>query len=467
MGRENGDHSWTGKDDAFLLENVNKMTFSEIGRHLDGLSRNAVRNRYLRLQKRLTDQCKAADSPASEPEAEVSDKPKVVYNTSGDKQYASVTCVRADTQEGALAAAIEEAQIDTKLWEINRTEVKRYEGFFRDSSYPKDPEAKKSHWVRTATVVAMWSVKLWLERKKGPSAREEGLDIIEMMKAHAPRYEPLVRLPNDEGDRFMVEMSCPDLHLGKLAWERETGTNYDSKICIQSFHGAIEHFLRCTSGLNIDEILFPIGNDFLHTDNELNETANGTRQDADSRWQKMYLKGKKILVEAIDRLRGRANVRVVIVPGNHDRTRCFYLGDTLESWYHNCAEVEIDNSPPLRKYVKYGVNLLGFSHGNEEKVNDLPALMAVEQPQLWAETIHREWHLGHLHKRKEHRFTAGDTNHGVVTRILPSLSATDAWHAKKGYVKGQRAAECYLWSRSNGYAGHLSFNQYDALLNVN
>ena len=47
-----------------------------------------------------------------------------------------------------------------------------------------------------------------------------------------------------------------------------------------------------------------------------------------------------------------------------------------------------------------------------------------------------------------------DTYGGVTVSVLPSLSGTDSWHYKKGYVKNNRAAEAYLWHHDDGYAGH-------------
>jgi len=85
--------------------------------------------------------------------------------------------------------------------------------------------------------------------------------------------------------------------------------------------------------------------------------------------------------------------------------------------------------------------------------------MASEAPDAWAKSKHREIHVGHFHKRKQTQYLAGDTFGGVTVRVLPSLSGTDAWHFSKGYVKGLRAAEAYLWSKRGGYTGHLSANR--------
>jgi len=130
----------------------------------------------------------------------------------------------------------------------------------------------------------------------------------------------------------------------------------------------------------------------------------------------------------------------------------------LSSWYRNSNRVKVDNSPSPRKYYRYGTNLIGYTHGNDERTDSLPLIMATEQPKNWSETKFHEFHTGHLHKRKETKFIAGDTYNGVMVRILSSLCSADAWHHSKGFVGNIKAAEAYLWNYNTGYSGHFSSN---------
>jgi hypothetical protein len=54
-----------------------------------------------------------------------------------------------------------------------------------------------------------------------------------------------------------------------------------------------------------------------------------------------------------------------------------------------------------------------------------------------------------------------ETYGGVVVRTLMSLSSTDAWHFRKGYVGNQRAAEAYLYDRG-GLVGSFVANVRDS-----
>lgn len=111
-----------------------------------------------------------------------------------------------------------------------------------------------------------------------------------------------------------------------------------------------------------------------------------------------------------------------------------------------------------RKYVQWGVNLIGMTHGNMEKRRDLPTIMAGEVPDLWAATKFREWHTGHNHTAKATLHQTTDEFGGVRVRILPSIAGTNRWSFQMGYANARQAAEGYLWDKSDGYVGHFSVN---------
>lgn len=259
-------------------------------------------------------------------------------------------------------------------------------------------------------------------------------------------------------ERHLLEISPVDLHVGKYAWGEEAGEDYDITIAERVFTEAIDDILHRASVYSLEKIVLVVGNDLLQTDTLQGTTTAGTYVDTDSRYIKSFRRARAINSWAIHRCASIAPVEVQIVPGNHDSLTSFHVGEVLEAEFENDPRVEVKNGAKRRKYLRYGVTLLGWTHGNEEKQIDLPLIMAQECPKEWGETLHREWHIGHLHKMKETRFTAGDSFNGVRVRILPSLCAPDAWHYTRGFVKERRACEGYLWNHDSGYAGHFSSN---------
>tara|TARA_R110002020_G_scaffold9719_3_gene38112 strand:+ start:56 stop:1270 length:1215 start_codon:yes stop_codon:yes gene_type:complete len=282
-------------------------------------------------------------------------------------------------------------------------------------------------------------------------------DLLEDLRNHKP-LKINKRSVNATKGSYMLEVNIFDLHFGKLCWNGETGEDYDTKIAAERFHNAIDDLVAKAQFHNVEKIVFPVGNDFFNSDSLNNTTTAGTPQDEDLRWQKTFTNGRRLIVDGIEKLLQVAPVDVVIVQGNHDFQRSFYLGDSLTAWFRNVPEVNIDNSASPRKYVRYGSNLIGLTHGNNEKVAELPILMASEQKGLWADTKFHEWHLGHFHHKKQMKWKTIDEQKGCVIRFMRSLSGTDAWHNLKGYVQNVQSAESFLWHKDNGLVAHNFYN---------
>ena len=343
-----------------------------------------------------------------------------------------------------LEQLLEKSKVDTNIWEVERHIINKWE------VGTKKPDG-------TINTEELYQVKAWLKKNKvGFDYQELRKQFIEDSKNYAPVYEPIKYEKTD--DKYLLEISIYDMHIGKLAWDEESGENYDSKISASLFIKSVEELIKRCQGYNISQIIFPIGNDILHTDNGNDTTTSGTQVTTDTRYHKMFRIARQACVMAIERLMVIAPVVVKIIPGNHDRERCFYLGEALEGWFSNCPNVIIDNAPTLRKYYQYGQNMLLFTHGSEEKVVDLPLIMATEEKDMWASTKFREVHIGHLHIKQSMQFRDISEHKGVRIRTIPSLCAADDWHVQKGYIGSVRSAEAFLWNKENGCEAQLSYN---------
>lgn len=247
----------------------------------------------------------------------------------------------------------------------------------------------------------------------------------------------------------LLEISIPDLHVGKMSWDKETGEDYDIDIAIKRYKDAVQSLISRVDYGTIDRILLPLGNDLLTVDNKMNTTTMGTPQSSDSRFGKIFRTVKTLMVDTIDKLSQIAPVDVLIVPGNHDEATMFTMGELLDVWYRESTQVKIYNSPKLRKYYHYYNNMLMFTHGDKEKHAELGLIAAHEEPKMWGATKFREVHIGHFHKNKTVQYTTGDEFPGFKIRILPSLSASDAWHYAQGYLSA-KAAKAFVWHQDQG-----------------
>lgn len=360
-----------------------------------------------------------------------------------DEKSKGITSVSSSLR--SLNAVLSAAQVDLAIWEVERHVINKWDVAMKlkDGKGQHKPHAE-----------SLWQIKIWLRRKIPKLIEDAAKEFLERIRKHAPKYPRLIR-PKHLDDPRILEVGLVDAHFGKLAWGEETGVNYDLKIAGSVYFNAAQDVLARTKHVNIFQIILPIGNDFFHTNNAEGTTARGTRQDTDGRSKKVFRAGKDAVIRAIEAFLVRAPVKVVWVPGNHDPDTSWYLCELLAAYFGRCDAVEIDTSPMSRKYIRFGNTLIGLAHGDEESWQSLPSIMASEERDAWAKAKYCEWHVGHFHKQKQIQYNAGDTFNSVVVRVLPSLSGTDAWHYRKGYVKTPRAAESYLWTKDRGLDSFL------------
>lgn len=379
---------------------------------------------------------------------------ETILSESGDSRNIEF---QSDKPIRTLEEAIEYAGVDLAVWRVKKWECGGWQvGMKVETRVGRDK-------VECPVVKQLWRVRLFLERILPKSLHEATDAIFDRMKEHSPKHPPAFKKMTGVPGRnpHLMVMDLVDVHFGKLAWKPEAGQNYDLKIAEQVYHDAVLELLARAEGFDVGEFLVPLGSDFLHVDGLAGTTTGGTPQDVDGRLAKIIETAEMAIIWAIGVMANRGNVVVRWVPGNHDRLMSYCLARTISAWYRNHKDVTVDVSPAARKYHRFGRTLIGLTHGNEEKHASLPALMATEVPQDWADSSCREWHVGHQHRSKRLDFMALDTFGGVPVRTLKSLSATDAWHYRKGYVGSQRAAEAYLYD-STGLVGFFCANVKDS-----
>jgi hypothetical protein len=333
-------------------------------------------------------------------------------------------------------------KVDLAIWEVERFVVNAYE------QGAKDMEGE-------VTVTPLHQIKAWLRRKAGVKlirevAEEMLAEIRQAASAHR-KASPLLKYKAP--DDVLFELAPMDAHLNKLAWGSETGhDNYDSRIAAERWAMNCTTLLTRAAPWKPARTAIVLGNDFFNVASGGKATVGGTPQDVDNRLGKMFRLGRSLITETVAQSLELSPVELVFVRGNHDGELVWLLGEVIEAWYKDHPHVTVRNEPTARKYLRWGSCLLGFTHGDKEKADKLPLIMATERAVDWSETSHREWHLGHLHKAMKW----DDEFAGVRVRRLPSLCSPDAWHAENGYVGTIKATEGYLFSKADGYLGHLS-----------
>jgi len=227
-----------------------------------------------------------------------------------------------------------------------------------------------------------------------------------------------------------LEISIADFHLAKKTLEDE---NIQTKK-EQFLYVLVDLLSKAKASFDIRTIVFPISNDFFHTDNYQNQTTNGTPQDVLTGYDNEYEEGFDLLVTAISILKAYSdNVEVILVQGNHDRTKSFYLAHALDVYFSNIANVKFQREHSTTKMVILGNTFIGYHHGNC-KIEDLPLVFATgNNSEAFGCSKYREVHTG-----DKHHYMAKEVK-GVRIQQMPSLSGTDRWHLDNNYINNIRA----------------------------
>jgi hypothetical protein len=301
----------------------------------------------------------------------------------------------------------------------------------------------------------------WLKTKqaslffKNPNFKQEELDAIQKIKdecikevkEYAPKYHAIETVKSKDAHLLVIDIA--DLHIGKLATTFETGEDYNSQIAVKRAKDGLQGILNKSEGFYIDKVLFVAGNDILHTDNTKRTTTAGTPQDTDGMWYDNFLMAKNLYIELLEKLMSFAEVEVVYNPSNHDYTHGFFLMQLIEAHFAN-STINFNVNLLHRKAFKYGNNLIGTTHGDGAKIENLPLLLATEFPILWSKTKHRYIYSHHVHHKTSKDFI------GVTFETLRSPSGSDSWHHKNGYTGVPKAVEGYIHHKEFGQIARLT-----------
>ena len=280
-------------------------------------------------------------------------------------------------------------------------------------------------------------------KRKGPQDYTAD-DFSKFLENYKSNYIP-ISSPKLDNDKSLVdiELSLSDYHLGKRYVDGDNDPETRATRFIQIAE-ALTHKVR--SVYDINKVVFPISNDFFHTDNYQNTTTNGTPQDIILDYASEYEMGFNILVDTIKMLKTNSkHVEVILVQGNHDRTKSYYLAHALDIFFKKDDNISFVREEGLIKATVVGSTFIGFHHGNC-KIDALPLLFATHPTysKWFGDAKYREVHTG-----DKHHYMAKEIK-GVRIQQMPSLSGTDRWHKDNNFVHSVRAALALVYDSKVG-----------------
>ena len=284
-------------------------------------------------------------------------------------------------------------------------------------------------------------------------AQNTFLEILENYEI--PAIKPLdpteLKWLNAEADAEQVcgVLSLQDLHFGKV------GNEDMDKILNDSVNYLMQ---KAYKSYKLAEVVFIVGPDTLNMDTFGGTTTKGTPVENSEMATEAYLKAFNAICQALGKVaQFTEHVRVVFIPGNHDRLSSFHLMHAVSMAYATWENISFDVEYAERKVITYGQNMLCLEHGDVSAKNN-PLVYAVEFPLQWGSCKHRMLYTGHYHGRRTKEFTTENEEHGFVTRIIPALTSSDYYHYHNKYVGNKRSAILHLHDAEKGLVGEFTYS---------
>lgn len=291
----------------------------------------------------------------------------------------------------------------------------------------------------------------WVSEKPAEIAKEKlWREFAAALAADMPRAEPIAP-PKVTRDELCACYPVGDHHIGMLAWDKETGEDYDLKIAEEALVNATDHLVALAP--MCDQALVVFLGDLMHFDSfEAVTPTSRNHLDSDGRFPKLVrtaIRAMRYLIEAA--AKRHTKVQVIVEIGNHDLSSSIFLMECLRNIYENDKRITIDTSPMHYHYFDFGKNLVGTHHGHGAKLANLPLIMATDRPVEWGRTSHRYIWTGHVHhdQSKDHS--------GVKVESFRVLATEDAWAHQKGY-RSKRDMKSIILHREHGEVARHTVN---------
>jgi hypothetical protein len=333
-------------------------------------------------------------------------------------------------------------------------------------------------WIKTKPTDDLpgYSVLLKPAKEADSNFREELRDIILSTTAQLP---PSLPRRFDAREGLLAVVDPADVHIGKLSVLSETGRHYDSDVAEHRLVEGCRSLCEQAMANGASQVLFVIGNDISHIDTPKRTTTSGTPQDTHGSIHSIFRAAVRGYNRAVQNaLAMGLPVQIIYVPSNHDWVLGFTIAQTLAAIYGQHTNVIVSDyaiSERHRKYVRFGRNLMGFSHGDGAKESDLPQIMQREARKHAAECDHLYWYLHHFHHKIKKalgiRPQAREKDHIAMTVMRSGIGAMegdnvqveyvrspsdpDGWHDRNGYI-GRQAVEAFLHHPQDGQTNRFT-----------
>lgn len=252
-------------------------------------------------------------------------------------------------------------------------------------------------------------------------------------------------------DNLCNQYTLTDYHLGMMAWDEESGDNWDLKIAEETLVKFFETSIQQSP--NASKAVFAQIGDFLHWDGlDAVTPANKHLLDADTRFTKLVRVAIRVIRKVITMLLQKyETVNVIMAEGNHDPASSVWLREMLQAFYENEPRLIIDTTPDPYYCITFGDCCLFYHHGHKRNINNIDSVFVSKYKKEFGSSKYVYAHTGHLHH--EHK---KETNLMILEQHR-TLASKDSYASRGGWMS-DRDSKVITYHKEFGEVGRLTIN---------
>ncbi len=283
---------------------------------------------------------------------------------------------------------------------------------------------------------------IWLKTRAAERDYWSGVtDALQSVKDDPPLLVD-APTPSDTSHDLIPWLQIGDAHIGMLASEEETGSNFDiglaeAEICAAA--AALIDLAQPCERMVINDL-----GDGTHYETFRAMTeASGHSVDFDTRYWKMiraYIRVTRFIIERA--LTKASKVDYIVNQGNHSRSNDVWMAETVRALYDHTNRVTVlNNQSPFIAY-RMGKTLVMVHHGDKCRPEKLRDVMSSDFEIDWGEAVFRYIDGGHVHHSQRKEMA------GCVFESWNNLAPRD----KYAHDSGWRSKQCMtMVVRSRSY----------------
>ena len=364
-----------------------------------------------------------------------------------DQDYIDAIKEAGSQRKAAELLGVNERTLTRRMAKISRKQQPEYRP---TENLPVVPEnfliSKVSSLQKEGDTLLQW-VQARPDAQKVLKAMQEAVDAL---SEEIPRAT-LMRAPPPSNDQLLNVYTITDYHLGMLAWEPETGADWDTDIAERMLVDWFSHSI--SQAPDASSCVFAQLGDFMHFDGLDSVTpSSGHILDADTRFTRLVRVAIRVTARVIDMLLSKyQSVYVLMAEGNHDLASSCWLRELTAARYENEPRVMVETRPDPYYCYEHGLTSLFWHHGHKHRMSGIDTVFAAKFREVFGRTKYSYAHTGHLHHRE-----LKETNLMIVEQHR-TLAAPDAYASRGGWMSG-RSSTVITYHREYGEVGRITLS---------